>query len=107
MKDRQNCAPVVIFFRIRGSYAGAVRLLRRRPRLRAIDIHRLLTPYVSIRFIEQVRAVVPLALMLVGFQALALRTSLLDANSIMLGILAVIIGLMFFMAGCRQHGAEP
>ena len=87
------------------SYSSALdaeRLLRRRPRLRAIDIHRLLTPYVSVRFIDQVRAVVPLALMLVGFQALALRTSLLDAESIMLGILAVIIGLMFFMEGVKQ-----
>jgi hypothetical protein len=59
-----------------------------RPRLRAIDLHRLLTPYVSFRFSEQMRAVVPLALMLIGFQALALRTSLLDADSVALGIMA-------------------
>jgi hypothetical protein len=78
------------------------RVLMRRPRLRAIDIHRLLTPYVSVRFIDQVRAVVPLALMLVGFQALALRTSLLDAESVLLGIVAVIVGLMFFMEGVKQ-----
>jgi len=87
------------------SYSAAIdseRLLRRRPRLRAIDVHRLLTPYVSVRFLDQVRAVVPLALMLVGFQALALRTSLLDADSVMLGIVAVIIGLMFFMEGVKQ-----
>ena len=79
----------------------AEQLLVKRPRLRAVDIHRLLTPYVSVRFVDQVRAVVPLALMLVGFQALALRTSLLDTESIILGILAVIIGLMFFMEGVK------
>ena len=91
--------------RRRISYSSALeaeRLLVNRPRLRAIDIHRLLTPYVSVRFVDQVRAVIPLALMLVGFQALALRTSLLDTESIVLGILAVIVGLMFFMEGVKQ-----
>jgi hypothetical protein len=79
----------------------AERLQPKRPPLRAIDLHRLLTPYVSVRFSEQLRAVVPLALMLIGFQALALRTSLLDADSVAFGILAVIIGLMFFMEGVK------
>ena len=79
----------------------AERLRPKRPPLRAIDLHRLLTPYVSVRFSEQLRAVVPLALMLIGFQALALRTSLLDAESVAFGILAVIIGLMFFMEGVK------
>jgi hypothetical protein len=72
-----------------------------RPTLRAIDLHRLLTPYISIRFYEQLRAVIPLALILIGFQALALRTSLLDAESVALGIIAVMIGLMFFMEGVK------
>lgn len=71
-------------------------------RLRLIDLHRLLTPYVSVRFAEQLRAVVPLALLLVGFQALALRSSLLEAEQILLGILAVIVGLMFFMEGVKR-----
>lgn len=87
------------------SYSSALeaeQLLLKRPRLRAVDIHRLLTPYVSVRLVDQVRAVVPLALMLVGFQALALRSSLLDIESIVLGILAVIVGLMFFMEGVKQ-----
>jgi hypothetical protein len=79
----------------------AERLRRMRPRLRAVDLHRLLTPYVSVRFAEQLRAVVPLALMLVGFQALALSSSLLDTESVVFGILAVIIGLMFFMEGVK------
>lgn len=80
----------------------AERLLPKRPRLRAIDLHRLLTPYFSVRFIEQLQAVVPLALMLIGFQALALRASLLDTEAIMVGIIAVIVGLMFFMEGVKQ-----
>ncbi len=71
-------------------------------RLRLVDVHRLLTPYVSVRFLEQLRAVVPLALMLVGFQALALRTTLDEAELIALGIGAVILGLMFFMEGVNR-----
>ena len=74
----------------------------RQPRLRAIDFHRLLTPYISVRFFEQVRAVIPLALMLVGFQALALRSTLLQAEIVLAGIFAVIFGLMFFMEGINR-----
>lgn len=71
-------------------------------RLRLIDLHRLVTPYVSIRFLEQLKAVVPLALMLVGFQALALRTSPDEAGMIALGLLGVMIGLMLFMEGVKR-----
>jgi len=101
-----------------GSYLGAIkrhkrqvdfsaileaeRLRATRPRLRPVDLHRLLTPYVSVRLAEQLRAVVPLALLLIGFQALALRSSLLSAESVLLGILAVIFGLMFFMEGVKR-----
>jgi hypothetical protein len=80
----------------------AERVMPPRPRLRAIDLHRLLTPYVSVRLAEQLRAVVPLALLLIGFQALALRSSLLNIEAVLLGILAVIIGLMFFMEGVKR-----
>lgn len=72
-----------------------------RPKLRPIDLHRLVTPYVSVRFSEQLWAVVPLALMLIGFQALALRTSLLEAEGIAIGIFSVIVGLMLFMEGVK------
>ncbi len=101
-----------------GTYLGAIKRHRRRlnystileaerlrpplPRLRAVDLHRLLTPYVSVRLAEQLRAVVPLALLLMAFQALALRSSLLDAETVVLGMLAVIIGLMFFMEGVKR-----
>lgn len=73
-----------------------------RQRLRLIDVHRLLTPYLSVRFMDQVRAVVPLALMLIGFQALALRASPNDGEVIALGIGAVMLGLMFFMEGVNR-----
>ncbi len=72
-----------------------------RSRLRLIDFHRLLTPYVSVRFSEQAKAVVPLAMMLIGFQALALRSSPDEAQTIALGICAVMLGLMFFMEGVK------
>jgi hypothetical protein len=101
-----------------GTYLGAIKRHRRRvnysaildaerlrpplPRLRAVDLHRLLTPYVSVRLAEQLRAVVPLALLLIAFQALALRSSLLDTETVVLGILAVIVGLMFFMEGVKR-----
>lgn len=84
----------------------AERLRPARPSLRPVDLHRLLTPYVSVRFVEQVRAVVPLSLMLIGFQALALRSSLLDMEAILLGVAAVITGLMLFMEGV-QLGLMP
>lgn len=72
-----------------------------KPKLRAIDLHRLVTPYVTVRFAEQLSAVIPLALMLIGFQALALRTSLIDAEIVSIGIFAVILGLMLFMEGVK------
>jgi hypothetical protein len=101
-----------------GQYLGAIRrrhrqipysdviaaergLAARRSRLRLIDVHRLVTPYASVRLSEQLRAVIPLALMLVGFQALALRTTLDEAEMIVLGIGAVIVGLMLFMEGVK------
>ena len=80
----------------------AERLRPPRPRLRAVDLHRLLTPYISIRLGEQLRAVVPLALLLIAFQALALRSALMDTETVVLGMLAVIVGLMFFMEGVKR-----
>ena len=96
-----------------GQYLGAVRrhhrhisysevisaersLPSRRATLRPLDIHRLVTPYVTVRFAEQMRSVIPLALMLVGFQALALRTTPEEAEMIALGISAVMIGCLLY-----------
>jgi hypothetical protein len=70
-----------------------------RLRLRGIDIQRLLTPYVGVRFLDQVRTVVPLALYLMLFQILILRQGVSDVWIIVGGFGAVIVGLMLFMEG--------
>lgn len=71
-------------------------------KLRPIDIYRLLTPYISVRFMEQFKAVVPLALYMVLFQIFILRQPIAEATIISAGLTAVIIGLMFFMEGLKQ-----
>jgi hypothetical protein len=60
---------------------------------------RLLQPYVSVRFMDQLRAVVPLAVYLALFQMLILRQDVEDAWLVTGGIFAVIVGLMLFMEG--------
>lgn len=70
--------------------------------LRPLDIYRLIQPYVSVRFLEQLYALLPLALYLVLFQILILRQEVLDSSTITLGLIAVILGLMFFMEGIKQ-----
>jgi len=70
--------------------------------LRPIDVYRLVQPYVSVRFLEQVYGLMPLALYLVFFQMFLLRQPVADASVITAGLLAVIIGLMFFMEGIKQ-----
>ncbi len=69
--------------------------------LRPIDVHRLLTPYISVRLLNQVKAVVPLAAYLILFQLLILRQTVVDHWVITGGMLAVIIGLMIFMEGLK------
>ncbi|MDP6096946.1 MAG: DUF1538 family protein, partial [Gammaproteobacteria bacterium] len=64
-------------------------------------VYRLLQPYLSIRFMDQVRAVVPLALYLVFFQSFILRQSVVDPWVINGGLVAVIVGLMLFMEGLK------
>ncbi len=73
----------------------------RPPKLRptAGQAYRLLAPYVSVRFLDQARAVVPLAIYLVLFQILILRQSVEDSWIITGGMLAVVAGLMLFMEG--------
>ncbi|XOV88877.1 MAG: DUF1538 domain-containing protein [Pseudomonadota bacterium] len=65
------------------------------------DVYRLLRPYLSIRFFDQFRAVMPLALYLVLFQLFILRESVQDAWVISFGLVAVIFGLMLFMEGLK------
>ena len=69
--------------------------------LRAFDAYRLILPYTSVRMMEQVKAVVPLALYLVLFQILILRQNVIDSGIITGGLVAVIIGLMLFMEGLK------
>jgi hypothetical protein len=74
--------------------------------LRIRDIYRVLAPYVSVRFISQFKCVVPLALFLALFDAVVLNSRVAGAQSVTLGILAVIVGLMLFIEGA-QHGLMP
>jgi hypothetical protein len=67
----------------------------------ATDVYRLLRPYLSVRFIEQFKAVTPLALYLVLFQLFILRETVQDAWIISAGLCAVIFGLMLFMEGLK------
>ena len=60
------------------------------------DIFKILQPYLSTRFIDQARAVVPLAIYLALFQYLVLQTPVMDASIISGGLFAVMIGLMMF-----------
>jgi hypothetical protein len=59
----------------------------------------LLGPYSYVRIMDQIKAVVPLALYLVIFQVLVLRQPIEAAVSLTLGLAAVIIGLAVFMEG--------
>jgi len=70
-------------------------------KLRPIDIYRLIQPYVRVRLIDQVKAVVPLAVYLVLFQLFILRQHVNDSWIIIAGLVSVIIGLMFFMEGLK------
>ena len=70
--------------------------------LRSIDAYRLIQPYVSTRFLQQVYALMPLVIYLVLFQLFILRQDLNDASSITVGLFAVVVGLMLFMEGIKQ-----
>ena len=72
-----------------------------RTKLNATEAFRLLQPYVSVRFMEQVKAVIPLAIYLALFQILFLRQRVEDSWIITGGLFAVIAGLMFFMEGLK------
>ncbi len=65
------------------------------------DIYNLLQPYISVRFMEQLNAVVPLAIYLALFQILVLQRSVTGSMEITLGLVAVIVGLMIFMEGLK------
>jgi hypothetical protein len=66
----------------------------------------LVRPYVTVRFMDQARAVIPLALYLALFQILILEQLVADSWQITAGLFAVMVGLMFFMEGL-QVGLMP
>jgi hypothetical protein len=70
-------------------------------RLAGSDIYNLLQPYISVRFMEQLSAVLPLALYLALFQIIVLQRTVNGSFEITLGLVAVIIGLMVFMEGLK------
>ena len=65
------------------------------------EVIKLLQPYISTRFMDQARAVVPLAAYLGLFQYIVLQTPVIDASIIAGGLLAVMVGLMMFMEGLK------
>ena len=72
-----------------------------RLQLRRIDVLRLVRPYLSVRFNEQLRAVLPLVLYLAAFQLFILQQQIVGPSAIIAGIAATIIGLMLFMEGLK------
>ncbi len=70
--------------------------------LTVIEGLRLIQPYFSTRFMDQLKAVVPLALYLALFQMLILRQVVEDSLLITGGLFAVIVGLMIFMEGLAR-----
>ncbi len=74
--------------------------------LQAREVYHLLQPYLQVRLIEQIKAVLPLVLYLVLFQLFILHVPISQASTITLGLLAVIVGLMLFMEGLK-HGLMP
>ncbi len=61
----------------------------------------ILAPYAGAKFWEQVTLVMPVVAYLALFQLLILSQTLENALRISFGILAVLVGLMFFMEGLR------
>jgi hypothetical protein len=59
----------------------------------------LLGPYTYVRLMDQIQAVVPLAIYLMLFQVLVLRQPIEAVVTLCLGLVAVIIGLAVFMEG--------
>ena len=68
-------------------------------KLTGIEKLRFIQPYATVRFMDQAKAVIPLALYLVLFKLLILDQIVQDGWLISGGLFAVIVGLMFFMEG--------
>lgn len=73
----------------------------RRIRTNYTDAYRLTKMFLYPRISAQLRAVLPLAAYLFFFQLIILRQVVVDASVITAGLVAVIVGLMFFMEGLK------
>jgi uncharacterized protein DUF1538 len=69
--------------------------------VRSIDVYRLVQPYFKVRLIDQIKAVLPLAIYLILFQLFILRQNVTDSWIITAGLMSVIVGLMFFIEGLK------
>ncbi|MEK1906990.1 MAG: DUF1538 domain-containing protein [Pseudomonas sp.] len=74
---------------------------RQAVKLHGDEIAAVLKPYINTRLMEQLRAVVPLALYLALFQIIILRQLVEDSLLVAGGLFAVIVGLMLFMEGLK------
>jgi hypothetical protein len=97
LQRRVKYSEVVALQAEEGAAAGDRSQLALRPK----DVARLVRPYVTVRFVEQLKAVVPLALYLLLFQLFVLHQPVRDAGIIAGGLLAVIVGLMLFLEGLK------
>jgi len=70
-------------------------------KVRSIDVYRLVQPYFKVRLIDQIKAVLPLAIYLILFQLFILRQHVTDSWVITAGLISVIVGLMFFIEGLK------
>ena len=61
-------------------------------RMSGMDVYNVIKPYVSVRFMDQVNAVVPLAAYLALFQILVLGVPIPEAALLGVGLLAVMFG---------------
>ena len=61
----------------------------------------IVAPFVWDRYLEQIKACMPVSLYLVVFQLLALQKPVDEALTIGFGIFVVMLGLMFFMEGLK------
>ena len=68
-------------------------------KLQGLDIYRHLKNYTQGRFIDQLKAVTPIAVYLMLFQLIILNQPIKDALGITFGLFGVIVGLMLFMEG--------
>ncbi|HBR22438.1 MAG TPA: DUF1538 domain-containing protein [Nitrospiraceae bacterium] len=65
------------------------------------DAMTILNPYVKVRFNEQFKVVIPIALYLVLFQIIVMKYTVSNGLSVTMGLAGVILGLMFFMEGLK------